>query len=168
MYFSLYEGSCIFISPWLPNSMSLFGLMSLPLCKGPLPVPGYIQSFSMHACQDSCEAGGHPLLFHLLSRFGGRVGRTQAAVVPAEFIPAVLSVSCVIDSQPLPGWVGLLKTHWDENSRGRISILRDSVWFLLQAHGMPETLGYHCGGRSCKMGDQGLPRDLCSAHFISF
>lgn len=71
-----------------------------------------------HACQDSCEAGAHPLLFHLLSRFGDRVGRTLAAVVPAEFIPAVLSVSCVTDLQPLPGWVGLLKTHWDENSGG--------------------------------------------------
>jgi len=49
MYSFLHEGPCIFISPWLPNSMSLFGLMSLPLCKGPLPVPGYIQPFGMHA-----------------------------------------------------------------------------------------------------------------------
>lgn len=120
-----------------------------------------------HACQDSCEADAHPLLFHLLSRFGDRVGRTLAAVVPAEFIPAVLSVSCVTDLQPLPGWVGLLKTHWDENSGGRISILRDRVSLLLQAHSMPETLGYHCGGRSCKMGDQGWPRDPYSAYFIS-
>lgn len=36
-----------------------------------------------HACRDSCGASGHPLLFHLLGRFGDGAGRrTRAAVVP--------------------------------------------------------------------------------------
>lgn len=68
------QGWCpyIFISTLMSNSMSLFGLPSPSLCQHASGFTWLYPAF-WHPCRDSCEGGGHPLVFHLLRRSQNRV-----------------------------------------------------------------------------------------------